>query len=79
MGTKPVKGARQVNAELPPELLDRLKAFAEERGQTIRYVIERALVRHMDSPPPLQADPPLPPGEPEVSQKPKKPRKPRRG
>ena len=65
MATKPVRGAKQVNAELPEELLDRLKAFAESRGQTIRYVIERAIIRHLDNPPPLLPDPPLPPGEPD--------------
>ena len=58
-GTSPLA----VGVETP--LLEELKAFAEGRGQTLRYVVERALRRHMDSPPPLVPDPPLPAGEPE--------------
>jgi hypothetical protein len=73
MATKPVKGTKQVNAELEAELLDRLKAFAEERGQTVRYVIERALIRHLDNPPPSVADPPLPPCDPDPAPVAKKP------
>lgn len=65
MAAKPQKGTKQVNAELSEELLDQLKAYCEERGQTIRYVIERALIRHLDNPPPLMPDPPLPPAPPE--------------
>jgi hypothetical protein len=80
MGGKPVKGTRQVNAELPPELLDRLKEFAESRGQTVRHVIERAIVRHLDNPPPIIFDPPLPPCEPDRVTPAKKPtRRPKRG
>jgi hypothetical protein len=62
---KPKTGATQINFELPPELLDRLKAFAEERGQSLKYVMQRALIRHMDSPPPIAPDPPLPACEPD--------------
>ena len=62
MPPKPQRGTAQVNAELPVELLDEVKAFALGRGQTVREVIARALRRHLDSPPPLPPpDPPLPP------------------
>lgn len=57
--------ARSIGFELSPEVLDRLKAFAEERGLTIRHVIERAIVRHLDNPPPLVPEPPLPPCSPD--------------
>jgi hypothetical protein len=60
-------GVSQVNVELPTALLDEVKAFAEGRGQHLREVVQRALRRHMDSPPPLPPpDPPLPPCEPDV-------------
>jgi hypothetical protein len=65
VGNKPKPGVSQVNFELPTELLDEAKAFAEARGQSLKYVMTRALRRHMNHPPPLLADPPLPPGEPE--------------
>lgn len=65
MPTKPKKSATQINVELEPALLDRLKAFAEERGQTLKHVVGSAITRHLDNPPPLVPDPPLPPAPPE--------------
>jgi len=79
MAAKPMKGTRQVNAEIDAELLDRLKAFAEERGQTLRYVIERAITRHLENPPPMIPDPPLPDSEPDRAPAPKKLTQPRKG
>lgn len=75
MSNKPKMGVSQVNFELATELLDEVKAFAESRGQTLKFVMTRALRRHMDHPPPLAEDPPLPPGEPEPGKPAKKPRK----
>lgn len=69
---KPKAGVAQINVELPPELLDRVKAFAEQRGQTLKYVLNRAILRHLDNPPPLLPDPPLPDAEPEPAAPPKK-------
>lgn len=69
---KPKTGAAQVNVELPPEVLDELKQFAEARGQTLKYVIGRAIRRHMDSPPPLVPDPPLPEATPDPAPAPKR-------
>lgn len=74
----PKKGVAQVNFELPAELLDEAKEFAESRGQTLKYVMARALRRHMDSPPPLLPDPPLEPGEPEPGRAQPAPKKGRR-
>lgn len=75
MSAKPKKGAAQINAELPPEMLDEVKAFAESRGLTIKHVVWRALRRHLDSPPPLVPDPPLPPCDPDPAPVPKPARK----
>jgi hypothetical protein len=65
MGNKPVKGTRQINVELDETLLNEVKKFVEARGQTLRHFAERAFRRHLDNPPPLLPDPPLPPCEPE--------------
>lgn len=62
---KPKTGVTQINFELPPEMLDEVKAFAEARGQSLKFVMQRALRRHLDNPPPLLPDPPMPPGDPE--------------
>lgn len=56
---------RSVCVEIDFDLLEEVRRHAEERGHTVSYVILRALRRHMDHPPPLVADPPLPAGEPE--------------
>jgi hypothetical protein len=76
---KPKTGAAQVNVELAPEVLDRLKRFADERGQTLKYVIGRAIIRHMDHPPPVAVEPPLPPGEPDPPPAKKPTAKPKKG
>lgn len=60
MPTSPKKSVTQINVELDPALLDRLKTFADERGQTLKYVVGRALTRHLDHPPPMLPDPALP-------------------
>lgn len=65
MAGKLKSGVTQINVELEPAVLDRLKQFAEERGQTLKYVVGRAIVRHLDSPPPIAAEPPLAPCEPD--------------
>lgn len=60
------KGTSQLGVGIATELFDEVKAFAEGRGQTLRHVVERALRRHLDSPPPIVTEPPLPPAPPEV-------------
>jgi hypothetical protein len=55
--------------ELPTEVVDRLRAFAATRGESVRHVLEAAVRRHMAYPPPLVT--PLPDAAPKV--------KPRRG
>jgi hypothetical protein len=66
MPTKPKSGSAQINVELPPDVLDAVKAFAEARGQTLKYVVWRALVRHLDNPPPIAPEPRLPDAPAEV-------------
>lgn len=68
------KGTSQLGVGIATELFDEVKVFAEGRGQTLRHVVERALRRHMDNPPPIVPDPPLPDALPEVVKlAPKKP------
>lgn len=52
------KGTKQFGAEITAELVDEVKAFATKRGETVRRVIEAALRRHMDNPPPVVPPPP---------------------
>lgn len=57
-------GTGQLNLEIELELLERLRAFGRGRGEKLRWVVEMALRRHMDNPPPppeLVPLPPLPP------------------
>jgi hypothetical protein len=54
-------GTSQLNLEIETGLRERLKAFAEERGEKVRHVVEAALRRHMDNPPPPPKPPELPP------------------
>ena len=63
------RSAIQINVELDTEQLDRLKAFAEVRGLTLKHVVGRAIERHLDNPPPLIPDPPLPPCGPDPVKK----------
>lgn len=67
MAAKPKAGTTQINVELDPALLDRVKRFVEERGQTLKYVVGRALTRHLDCPPPLAPEPTLPTCEPDCA------------
>jgi hypothetical protein len=59
---EPKTGTAQVNAELPTDFLDEVKAFAEGRGEKLREVIYHALRRHLKYPPPPKQLPtePLP-------------------
>jgi len=47
-----------------------VEAFAAEREQSFKAVVLRALRRHLDNPPPVIPDPPLPDVPPEVVEKP---------
>ena len=56
-------GTGQLNLEIESSLLERLRAFVRDRDEKIRHVIEMAIRRHLDYPPP-PAPPeiiPLPP------------------
>ncbi len=57
------QGTKQLGLEVDAELVDRIKAFAKGRGETLRKVVETALRRHMAYPPPVQP-PPVPPPHP---------------
>ena len=57
-------GTGQLNLEIESSLLERLRAFVRDRDEKIRHVIEMAIRRHLDYPPPPPAPPeiiPLPP------------------
>ena len=57
-------GTGQLNLEIELSLLERLRGFVRERDEKIRHVIEMAIRRHLDYPPPPPAPPtiaPLPP------------------
>ena len=56
-------GTGQVNLEIESALLERLRDFVRVRNEKIRHVVEMAIRRHMDYPPPLPKPPeilPLP-------------------
>ncbi len=50
-------GTGQLNLEIESSLLERLRAFVRDRDEKIRHVVELAIRRHLEYPPP----PPLPP------------------
>ncbi len=59
-----VKNAKQFNYEIAADLVDRFRAFCQERGEAVKDHLEIALQRHLDSPPPPLKPPdppPLPP------------------
>ena len=56
-------GTGQINLEIESTLLERLRVFVRERDEKMRHVVEMAIRRHMDYPPPLPKPPdvlPLP-------------------
>ena len=56
-------GTKQLNLEIESAILDRLREFVRDRDEKIRHVVEMAIRRHMDYPPPLPKPPeilPLP-------------------
>lgn len=73
MPIRPSKNVVQKVIEFPPELASEAEEFADGRGLSFKAVVLKAVRRHLDSPPPLLPDPPLPPGEPDQSaEKPKR-------
>lgn len=75
MPKKPTQGTKQLGAEIDAELVDRVRAFARGRKETMREVLEMALRRHLANPPlPLPDPPPLPPltALPPVAKRPRK-------
>ena len=57
-------GTRQLNLEIESSLLERLRGFVRERDEKMRHVVEMAIRRHLDYPPPPPKPPeviPLPP------------------
>jgi len=49
-------GTGQINLEIESTLLERLRVFVRERDEKMRHVVEMAIRRHLDYPPP----PPIP-------------------
>jgi len=71
-------GTGQLNLEIESTLLERLREFVRERDEKIRHVVEMAIRRHMDYPPPIPKPPevlPLPPVAPPRSTTKNKPPK----
>ena len=60
MPVRPTKNVATLYVEIDPGIAGRLAAFTAARGETRRKVVEQALARHMDHPPPVQPPPPLP-------------------
>lgn len=57
-------GTGQLNLEIEQSLLERLRVFVRDRDEKIRHVVELAIRRHLDYPPPPPKPPevmPLPP------------------
>ena len=57
-------GTGQLNLEIESSLLARLRGFVRERDEKMRHVVEMAIRRHLDYPPPPPKPPeviPLPP------------------
>ena len=57
-------GTGQLNLEIESSLLGRLRGFVSERDEKMRHVVEMAIRRHLDYPPPPPKPPeviPLPP------------------
>jgi hypothetical protein len=54
-------GTGQLNLEIELALLEALREFVRNRGETQRQAVEMALRRHMANPPPIPELPPLPP------------------
>ena len=57
-------GTGQLNLEIESPLLERLRGFVRDRDEKMRHVVEMAIRRHLDYPPPPpkpQVVIPLPP------------------
>ena len=50
MPARPHKGRQQYAWELPPELVEAVRAAALERGRSLQAEVARALERHLASP-----------------------------
>ncbi|WP_439625954.1 hypothetical protein [Gemmata sp.] len=64
MPKSPVKGTKQVLLELPVELVEEAKGFAQSRSESLKEVVIDALRRHMAYPPPPKPAPLPPPAPP---------------
>lgn len=52
------KGTETLGVGINKDLAAEMRAFAAKRGETMREVLEAAVRRHMDNPPPLVPPPP---------------------
>jgi hypothetical protein len=63
MPKRPSQGVKNVNVELPPDLIEEVRALAEKNGRPFREEVESALRRHLKAPPKvkvIEEAPPLP-------------------
>jgi hypothetical protein len=63
MPKRPSQGVKNVNVELPPDLIEAVRALAEKNGRPFREEVVSALRRHLEAPPTVEVvetRPPLP-------------------
>jgi hypothetical protein len=54
MPKRPSQGVKNVNVELPPDLIEEVRALAERNGRPFREEVESALRRHLKAPPKVE-------------------------
>jgi hypothetical protein len=75
---KPNRTTVPINVQVSPEVAEAFRRFADQREESLRYVLESAIRRHIANPPPRVVIPPLPPAPVvpgTVNRKPGRPRK----
>jgi hypothetical protein len=63
MPKRPSQGVKNVNVELPPDLIEQVRQLAERNGRPFREEVVSALRRHLAAPPEVEVierAPPLP-------------------
>jgi hypothetical protein len=60
MPAKPTKGTAQLATQLDAETLQKFRTYADDRGETIRKALERAMTREMTYPPEPEPIDPFP-------------------
>jgi hypothetical protein len=77
MPTRPSKGVKGIYVELPPALVEQMRALAQRNGRPFREEAEHAFVRHLASPPTIRVEtdvPALDAADAQAAAEPKRPR-----